>query len=121
MLILTMNTGVLLGFILGKYFIYFTLPWIILCFPIMFLIGFMFVPETPIWLMKHKKIKEAEKSLKFYRGIRCDESRYPEEFKEEFEKIKHFSDFKTVLETNAAKLHYKDFRKYSISHSNCQN
>lgn len=80
----------------------------------MFLIGFYFVPETPIWLMKHKKIKEAEISLKFYRGIICEESRYPTEFKEEFEKLKHFSDVKTVLESNADKLHYKDFGKFFI-------
>lgn len=112
MLILTMNTGVLLGFILGKYFIYFTLPLIVLCFPIMFVIGFYFVPETPIWLMKHKQIKEAEISLKFYRGINCEARHYPTEFKEEFEKIKHFSDVKTLLESNADKLHYKDFGKY---------
>lgn len=61
--------------------------------------------------MKHKKIKEAETSLRFYRGIKCEESRYPTEFKDEFEKLRQFSNFKTVLETNEDKLHYKDFGK----------
>lgn len=65
--------------------------------------------------MKHKKIKEAETSLKFYRGINCEASRYPIEFKEEFEKLKHFSDVKTVLESNADKLHYKDFGEFFLN------
>lgn len=73
--------------------------------------GFSFVPETPIWLMKHKRIREAEQSLRFYRGISRDTIETSEEFNEELEKLKHFSDIKTVLETKEDDLHLRDFGK----------
>lgn len=39
-------------------------------FPIIFIVTFYYInPETPQWLFKKGKIQEAEKCLKFLRGI----------------------------------------------------
>lgn len=111
MLILTMNTGILLGYILGRYFIYYTFPWIVIGFPIVFMLGFSFVPETPIWLMKQKRINEAELSLRFYRGISRNAIEISKEFSEELQQLKHFAEIKTVLETKEDDLHLRDFGK----------
>lgn len=111
MLILTLNTGILLGYILGRYFIYFIFPWVVIGFPVIFMLGFSFVPETPIWLMKHKRINEAEQSLRFYRGISRDQIEISKEFNEELEQLKHFAEIKTVLETKENDLHFRDFGK----------
>lgn len=109
MLTLTLNTGILFGYILGRYFIYYTFPWIVIGLPIIFMLGFSFVPETPIWLMKHKRISEAELSLRFYRGINRDTIEISKEFNEEFEKLKNFAE--TVLETKENDFQFKDLGK----------
>lgn len=111
MLILTLNTGILLGYILGRYFIYYTFPWIVIGFPIIFLFGFSFVPETPIWLMKQKRVNEAELSLRFYRGITRETIEISKEFTEELEHLKHFAEIRTVLETKEDDFHCRDFGK----------
>lgn len=49
-LILSCNFGLLLSYILGNYLSYFVIPMICMAFPVIFLIGFYFMPDTPVFL-----------------------------------------------------------------------
>lgn len=52
LLVLICNAGILLAYILGNFVDYTTFPIIFLIFPIVFFIGFIFLPETPQYLFK---------------------------------------------------------------------
>lgn len=66
------NLGVLISFIIGHYFQYAMRPVVLLAFPIAFLLLFVNFPETPVFLMRHGRDAEAEKSLRFYRNAVAD-------------------------------------------------
>lgn len=66
------NLGVLISFIIGHYFQYAMRPVVLLAFPIAFLLLFVYFPETPVFLMRHGRDAEAEKSLRFYRNAVAD-------------------------------------------------
>jgi MFS family permease len=68
--VLSTNLGMLLIYIAGKVFDYHTTPKIMLLLPLAFFVLFSFFPETPIYLLRNNKKHQAEKSLKFLRGIR---------------------------------------------------
>lgn len=56
-LILSCNTGLLLSYIFGTFFNYFVVPKICMGFPVLFLIGFFFMSETPKYLADNNKIE----------------------------------------------------------------
>lgn len=51
-LVFTCNAGILIMYILGDLFPYKTIPWILLAFPVLFLVCFSFIPDTPFYLMQ---------------------------------------------------------------------
>lgn len=51
-LVLFCNIGILLAYVLGNYVSYTTFPIVFLVLPIVFFIGFIFLPETPQYLFK---------------------------------------------------------------------
>lgn len=57
-------------FIVGTYVSYSTASKIMFCVPIIFIVTFLFFPETPYYLLKCSKNKKAESSLKFLRGCK---------------------------------------------------
>ncbi|KAH8319051.1 hypothetical protein KR067_006030, partial [Drosophila pandora] len=69
-LVLTCSGGVCLAFILGYYFDYATVSWIMATLTPAFVFCFWFMPETPQYLASKNKLKEAEYSLRYYRNIR---------------------------------------------------
>lgn len=73
-LIFGINLGILVSFILGNWVSYYTVQLILFFIPVLFLISFLFLPETPAFLMKNNKIKEAELSLRYFRGLGNDET-----------------------------------------------
>lgn len=81
-LVLTCNVGVLLAFVLGYFFDYVTVAWLIASLSILFIICFWFMPETPQHLVLRQRHDEAEKSLRYYRNIR---SRLSKELNEELQ------------------------------------
>lgn len=81
-LVLTCNIGVLLAFVLGYYFDYVTVAWIVSSLSILFVICFWFMPETPQHLVLRQRPEDAEKSLRYYRNIR---SRLSKELNEELQ------------------------------------
>lgn len=68
--LLTVNLGTLLMFIIGSYLSYSIVSSLMLSFPLIFMLLFLFFPETPYYLLKCSKTKKAENSLKFLHGCR---------------------------------------------------
>ncbi|XP_053697380.1 facilitated trehalose transporter Tret1-like [Sabethes cyaneus] len=69
MLVITLNVGILTGFILGNFLEYFTVPVVMLAIPVIFVLATCFLPETPYCLLLQNRTEKAERSLMFYRGI----------------------------------------------------
>lgn len=91
LMMLTANAGFLLSFVAGNYLEYHQIPYIGLAISILYLLVFIFFPETPQFLLKRKKEEArvtstmrsyqkylfnfvfhsqlAEKSFRFYRNI----------------------------------------------------
>lgn len=105
-LILFLCTGTLLVFIAGTYLSFFTVPYVMLMFPVTFFVSVLFLPDTPQSLMSKNKADEAWDSLMFYRT--CGANKVAtESVKEEFQVLKQ-----TLEHQNSEKLQLKDFRKF---------
>ncbi|XP_065084145.1 facilitated trehalose transporter Tret1-like [Ochlerotatus camptorhynchus] len=87
-LVFSCNMGILLMYILGGSLSYANIPWIPLVFPIVFLTGFLRIPDTPFYLMRKNDYVESENSLRFYRGYRPGTQHVSSEFKMELVKLK---------------------------------
>lgn len=83
------NAGVLIGFVVGNFFEYNTVPKILIVFPIVFILCYQFFPESPWYLVHRDKFEAAEKSLRFYRNVKTNADQKQEEiFQMEFTKLK---------------------------------
>lgn len=92
---------------MGTYLQYKLVQGIFIIVPIIFFILFLSPPETPVYLMKNGKPKEAEESLKYLRGIDSNETeQLPENFKLELEKL---SEVKITEDDNNA-IKFSDFK-----------
>ena len=60
--------GILVTYIIGAFVEWYVLSFILGCFPLVLLIGMIFMPETPAWLLAHDDSEEARKSLQRLRG-----------------------------------------------------
>lgn len=100
------SAGFLLGYILGNYLSYPMFPWALMAFPVIFLCGVIFLPETPSTLMQQNKMVEAEKSLRFFRGYKADENVHPE-FTRELAAIREV--ILRAKDAKAEKIEFKDF------------
>ncbi|KAH8403347.1 hypothetical protein KR222_011080, partial [Zaprionus bogoriensis] len=69
MIMVSVNTGVLLGYILAANVEYFHAPFFIIPIPICYFVGNLFLPETPFHLIRAGKFEAAEKSFRFYKNI----------------------------------------------------
>ncbi|KAH8403205.1 hypothetical protein KR222_007574, partial [Zaprionus bogoriensis] len=82
---LSLALGMLIISVLGYFFHYVTVAWIMSIIPLIFVACFYFYPESPQYLAKLDTAK-AQKSLRFYRGISsCDNSN--EDFQQELTKL----------------------------------
>lgn len=84
--ILATNFGMLLVYTAGDFFNYYTTPKIMLLLPLTFFVLFAFFPETPSYLLRHNKIKEAESSLKFLRCCKQSDE-MPEDVRYELQQM----------------------------------
>jgi MFS family permease len=66
--ILSCNFGMLLMYLAGNLFDFYSTPKVMIILPVVFVMLFSFFPETPFYLLKHAKNQEAQRSLKFLRG-----------------------------------------------------
>ncbi|XP_034119712.1 facilitated trehalose transporter Tret1 [Drosophila albomicans] len=88
-LVLTCNIGIVLAFVLGYYFNYATVSWIVATLSVLFFVCFWFMPETPQYLMLKQKTEQAECALRYYRNIRSRQSKeLSEELQLELHKLR---------------------------------
>ncbi|KAH8321732.1 hypothetical protein KR074_010983 [Drosophila pseudoananassae] len=71
MVMLSVNVGILLGYIMGTHLSYFTIPWIVLVLPIAYFVSvLLFIKESPMHLIRAGKYTEAERSFRYYKNIK---------------------------------------------------
>ncbi|KAH8283131.1 hypothetical protein KR054_012329, partial [Drosophila jambulina] len=104
MILLTVNTGVLTGYIVSSHFNYFVAPPFIIAVPVCYIIGNFLFPETPIHLIRKGKLQAAKESFQFYKNIRRDDIKAESEFEDL--KLK-------VLKAEAEKAKSFDYRDFS--------
>lgn len=85
-MIFAINIGILLAFIAGTYLSYFVVASIMFFLPIVYIICFSFLPETPQFLIKQNRQADAELSLRYFRGILHSET-HSDEIQQEVEKM----------------------------------
>ncbi|XP_034473863.1 facilitated trehalose transporter Tret1-like [Drosophila innubila] len=107
-LALGLAVGMLIINILGYFFHYITVAWIMVAIPLVFIVLFFFSPESPQYLAQHN-MKKAERSLRHYRGI----SSYGdtnEEFQQELRKLcKPEQPIQVKEKAGTAQLSWQDF------------
>lgn len=64
----SLSIGVLVAFALGAFFHWRTIAWISVALPAFTFLTIAIIPETPIWLVRNGRCKEALKSLTWLRG-----------------------------------------------------
>uniref|UniRef100_A0A1B6KIF4 Major facilitator superfamily (MFS) profile domain-containing protein n=1 Tax=Graphocephala atropunctata TaxID=36148 RepID=A0A1B6KIF4_9HEMI len=67
-LMIFLNAGCVFSYVVGSLTSYHGIASICLCIPIVFLVLFSYLPESPGYLWNHGKRKEAERSLLWFRG-----------------------------------------------------
>uniref|UniRef100_A0A1A9W0R8 Major facilitator superfamily (MFS) profile domain-containing protein n=1 Tax=Glossina brevipalpis TaxID=37001 RepID=A0A1A9W0R8_9MUSC len=87
LLIVSCNTGILLAFILGNFFTYSGVAWILSSLPLLFVTCFAFLPESPQYLINRNNTKEAEKSLRYFRNVKYSKHSLPLPVQLEMEKL----------------------------------
>lgn len=63
-----LNTGILLEYVVGPYVDYDTLAYVSLTIPVLFLVSFIWMPESPYFLIMKSRDVDAKKSLSWLRG-----------------------------------------------------
>ncbi|XP_031619137.1 facilitated trehalose transporter Tret1-like [Contarinia nasturtii] len=102
---LARNVGVLIASIVGATVDYGVIPAILIYIPIVYIISLYFLPNTPLFHLSRDDVKEAEKSLMFYKGYEGKSECEQLALQLEFERLKNI-----VKATKAnEKLHLKDF------------
>lgn len=106
---LSVNVGVLLGYILSTHLAYHIIPFVVLLLPIgYFITNLFFIRESPMHLIRKGRYSEAEKSFRYYKNIRED-SQMSE--MHEFEAMKETL---TQSYKNLDRVTVKDFCKYFL-------
>lgn len=81
------NTGIFLEFVFAEYMDFRTAAVLTGVVSVIFMIGFIFMPESPQYLISKKRIDEAEVAFKFLRGLKSDEQ-LPEHSLSDFNSMK---------------------------------
>ncbi|XP_037710220.1 facilitated trehalose transporter Tret1 [Drosophila subpulchrella] len=67
---LTMNTGIMVGFVVSSHIAYHVIPCAVVGLPLLYVFLATRYPEPPQQLIRWQRVEKAEQSLRFYR--RCD-------------------------------------------------
>ncbi|XP_017479634.1 PREDICTED: facilitated trehalose transporter Tret1 [Rhagoletis zephyria] len=86
---LTLNSGMLTGFILSSHVPYHIIPMIVILFPLIFLLIESFFPETPSYLLYSAQEEEAEKSFKFYHNCKAENKQELAQFNAKFSELRN--------------------------------
>ncbi|XP_055594226.1 facilitated trehalose transporter Tret1-like [Uranotaenia lowii] len=111
--ILFINVGTLVSFVIGTYLSYHITSYILIFLPILFLLCFIRLPETPSHLIRCNKLESAEASLKFLRGYTTS----PEDvaqLKEEMTKLMSQIVIRGKDSNDEASIKLADFAPFSV-------
>ncbi|XP_017854019.1 facilitated trehalose transporter Tret1 [Drosophila busckii] len=71
MVMLSVNIGILLGYILGTHLAYHVIPLVVLIFPLSYFISTLFfIRDSPMHLIRKRKFAAAEQSFRYYKNIK---------------------------------------------------
>ncbi|XP_014100018.3 facilitated trehalose transporter Tret1 [Bactrocera oleae] len=85
---LSLNGGMLFGYILSSYVPYHIIPMAVILLPVLYLLIAIYFPETPSYLLHCGKEEEAEKSLKFYLNYKALTKLETEQFNIKYAELK---------------------------------
>lgn len=102
MVMLSVNLGILVGYILSTYLAYHIVPFLAIILPIAYFIANLFLPETAPYLLRRSQLIAAEASFKYYKNqtIGMDS---------DFEELRLAIDAQQLQ--NTTPLSYKDLSK----------
>ncbi|XP_055590223.1 facilitated trehalose transporter Tret1-like [Uranotaenia lowii] len=105
LLAFSVNSGILLMYIVGQWLSYRTVPIVMIFLPVAFSVLLVLIPETPQSLLKQRRLPEAERSLLFYKGYR-NQDLQSSNFELEFEQLKSCVQ---DVKVDHQKLQFSDF------------
>lgn len=108
MVMLSVNLGILVGYILSTYLAYHIVPFLAIILPIAYFVANLFLPETAPYLLRRSRLIAAEASFKYYKNRKL-------EFDTDFEDLRVAIDAQQLQNTTA--LSYKDLSK--LPYKNC--
>jgi SP family facilitated glucose transporter-like MFS transporter 8 len=94
------NAGVLFSYVIGSYTLYHDFAIICLSLPVLFLVTFLWMPETPVYLLRKGQVKQGKRSLEWFRGGKG------KDLEEELTKMS--LSLKEIQERDSCKSLYKD-------------
>ncbi|KAH8378227.1 hypothetical protein KR093_010298 [Drosophila rubida] len=103
MVMLSVNLGILVGYILSTYLAYHVVPFLAIILPITYFTANLLLPETAPYLLKQRHLLAAEASFKYYQNQRVD---FEADSKEDFEQLRLAVDAQEA--SNSTALTYKD-------------
>jgi SP family facilitated glucose transporter-like MFS transporter 8 len=62
------NAGILFAYIIGSYMSYYNFAYTAIVIPVVYVVGLIWLPETPSYLFNEGRYTEAERSLRWFRG-----------------------------------------------------
>ncbi|XP_058122074.1 facilitated trehalose transporter Tret1-like [Anopheles ziemanni] len=111
MLVLSCCVGMEVAYITAAFLSYHTIPWVCIVVPLIFLIGFVFVPESPLHLASIQNHQEAERSLRYFRGVPAVKgAAIPEEFERELHQLERMrTESQSTKQSLDRQLTWSDF------------
>lgn len=106
------NTGIFLEFVLAEYMDFRNAAVLITIVSVVFMAGFVFMPDSPQYLISRKKLEEAEIAYKFFRGLTASDH-LSENFLEDFISMKEIAKGEVEDETKLTVL-LKHFAKPGV-------
>lgn len=111
LLVLSVNIGILLGFIAGHYLPFFTVPKCAMWFPVINFATLIFFPESPIHLLRKNKLNDAVNALQIYRNSRTISKQNSDFYQTELDKLITTKDDSG----SESKITWKDFRMFAVN------
>lgn len=113
MVMLSVNIGILLGYILGTHLAYHIIPFVVLIGPLSyFILVLLFIRDSPMHLIRKGKLEAAKKSFMYYKNIKISDSSI-----EQTRAANEFDNMRLTLtkdDNMPDTLCLKDFCKWSI-------
>jgi hypothetical protein len=104
------NLGIVVGYTINSYLNYYTAPLIVNAILVIFVIGFVFVADSPKHLMTQNRPDDAVAALKYFRGYKKSDQIFSKEFEDEMEVLKNCGHSSEKIKEE--KLTAKDFCKF---------